>query len=107
MSVERSFVLQLKLNSTQASRKYTELADLSKYTLLTYSRGHASFSQSTEEIKPLTPEEVKAKLEELKKAAAERKAAQVVKDKEEEKKNMVCYTHLGFAQNLNNKGSSE
>jgi len=49
--------------------------------------GHENFSQSTEEIKPLTEEEKKTKIEELRMAAAERKALQAVKDKEEQKKN--------------------
>jgi len=49
--------------------------------------GHENFSQSTEEIKPLTDEEKKAKLEELRQMAAARKVAQEVKDKEAAKKN--------------------
>lgn len=49
--------------------------------------GHDQFSQSTEEIKPLTEEEKKAKLAAMMKARDERKALQAIKDKEEAKKN--------------------
>lgn len=60
--------------------------------LLTYkTSGHENFSQSTEEIKPLTDDEKKAKLEELRQLAATRKAAQEIKDKEAAKKNEVCH----------------
>lgn len=92
MTVEKSFALLLKPNSMQPNRRFIGTLYLFSYWLL--SRGHENFSQSTEEVKPLTPEEVKAKLEELKKAAAERKAAQAIKDKEEEKKNLVRYTQF-------------
>lgn len=49
--------------------------------------GHTNFSESTEEIAPLTKEETEAKLAELKAKAAERKAKQAIIDKEESKKN--------------------
>lgn len=49
--------------------------------------GHDNFSQSTDVIKPLTDEEKKAALEELRKKAAERKALKDIVDKEEQKKN--------------------
>ena len=42
--------------------------------------GHTNFSESTEEIKPLTEEEKKAKLAELRAKAAEKKATQSVED---------------------------
>ncbi|KAH8592728.1 ubiquitin-related domain-containing protein [Bisporella sp. PMI_857] len=48
---------------------------------------HANFSESTEEIAPLTEEQKKEKLAELRAAAAERKKKQAVIDKEEAKKN--------------------
>lgn len=48
---------------------------------------HTDFSESTEEIPQLTKEEQKQKLEELRKAAAERQAKQAIMDKEEAKKN--------------------
>ncbi|TVY31824.1 Uncharacterized protein LSUB1_G007439 [Lachnellula subtilissima] len=48
---------------------------------------HVDFSESTEEIAPLTEEEKKQKLEELRAKASERKAKQSVADKEEQKKN--------------------
>jgi len=49
--------------------------------------GHENFSQSTEEVKPLTPEETKAKLEELKKKRDERKAQQAIIERDEARKN--------------------
>lgn len=48
---------------------------------------HANFSESTEEIAPLTEEQKKEKLAELRAAAAARKAKQEVANKEEAKKN--------------------
>jgi len=48
---------------------------------------HMNFSESTEEIAPLTEEEKKQRLEELRAALAEKRAKQVVLDKEEQKKN--------------------
>ena len=51
--------------------------------------GHENFSESTEEIAPLTEEEKKQRLEELRAKMAEKKAKQVVLDKEEQKKNEV------------------
>ncbi|KAL9109419.1 MAG: hypothetical protein Q9227_005926 [Pyrenula ochraceoflavens] len=49
--------------------------------------GHANFSQSVDEIAPLTEEERAAKLAELRARANERKAAQSVQDKAEQKRN--------------------
>ncbi|KAK4448249.1 ubiquitin-related domain-containing protein [Podospora aff. communis PSN243] len=51
---------------------------------------HQDFSESTDEIAPLTEEEKKAKLEELRQQLAAKRAAQAVADKEEQKKNEVC-----------------
>jgi hypothetical protein len=51
---------------------------------------HINFAESTEEIKPLTEEEKKTRLEELRSALAEKRAKQAVIDKEEKKKNEVC-----------------
>ena len=48
---------------------------------------HQDFSESTEEIAPLTEEEKKAKLAELKERAAIRKAEKAKQDKEEQKQN--------------------
>ncbi|TVY54471.1 UBX domain-containing protein, partial [Lachnellula suecica] len=48
---------------------------------------HVDFSESTEEIAPLTEEEKKARLEELRSALAEKRAKQSLIDKEEQKKN--------------------
>ncbi|PPJ58792.1 hypothetical protein CBER1_08215 [Cercospora berteroae] len=49
--------------------------------------GHTDFAESTEEIAPLTEEEKKAKLAELREKAAERKAQQAVEEKKEQKRN--------------------
>ena len=51
------------------------------------SREHVDFSESTEEIAPLTEEEKKQRLEELRKALADKRAKQADLDKEEQKKN--------------------
>ena len=48
---------------------------------------HANFSESTEELKPLTEEEKKAKLEELKAKAAMKRAAQEEEDRLQVKAN--------------------
>ncbi|KAH8169298.1 UBX domain-containing protein [Sarocladium implicatum] len=48
---------------------------------------HTDFSESTEEIAPLTEEEKKAKLDELRERLKAKKAASSVKDKEEQKRN--------------------
>jgi hypothetical protein len=48
-----------------------------------------NFAESTEEIAPLTEEEKKARLEELRQKMAEKKAKQAIIDKEEQKKNEV------------------
>jgi UBX domain-containing protein 1/4 len=60
-------------------------------------REHVDFSESTEEIAPLTEEEKKARLEELRQKMAEKKAKQAVLDKEEQKRNEVCRSPA-FAQ---------
>lgn len=54
--------------------------------------GHDQFEESTEEIKPLTEEEKKAKLEELRKKLAAKRAA---KDQEEAKANEVIRRKQG------------
>ncbi|KAI9771294.1 MAG: hypothetical protein M1840_002264 [Geoglossum simile] len=48
---------------------------------------HQNFSESTEEIAPLTEEEKKAKLEELRQKMAEKRTQQALADREENKKN--------------------
>ena len=50
---------------------------------------HVDFAESTEEIAPLTEEEKTAKLEELKRKAAERRAGTSAQDKLEQKRNEV------------------
>ena len=51
--------------------------------------GHIDFSESTEEIAPLTEEEKKAKLEELRKKLAEKRSGTSEQDKIDKKKNEV------------------
>jgi len=48
---------------------------------------HTDFSESTDEIAPLTEEEKAARLEELRQKLAEKRANQAIKDKEEAKQN--------------------
>ena len=52
--------------------------------------GHENFSESTEEVKPLTEEEKEQKLAELREKAALRKAAKAEEEKLERKRNEVC-----------------
>lgn len=54
-------------------------------------REHQDFSESTEEIAPLTEEEKKQRLTDLRTALAEKRAKQASLDKEEAKKNEVQY----------------
>ncbi|PSR98964.1 ubiquitin-related domain-containing protein [Coniella lustricola] len=49
--------------------------------------GHENFSESTEDIKPLTEEEKKQKLAEMRAALAEKRSRQAEADKEESKRN--------------------
>jgi len=49
--------------------------------------GHENFSESTEEIAPLTEEEKQQRLAELKEKLAAKRAAQAVQDKEDRKRN--------------------
>ncbi|KAI1306211.1 ubiquitin-related domain-containing protein [Xylaria venustula] len=49
--------------------------------------GHSDFAESTEEIAPLTEEEKKQRLEELREKAKAKRANQAVADKEEQKRN--------------------
>ncbi|KUJ12129.1 uncharacterized protein LY89DRAFT_709976 [Mollisia scopiformis] len=49
--------------------------------------GHENYSESTEEIAPLTEEEKKQRLEELREKMKEKKAKQAIIDKEEQKRN--------------------
>jgi hypothetical protein len=54
--------------------------------------GHTDFSQSTEEIAPLTEEEKKAKLEELRQKLAAKRSQMSEQDLIDKKKNEVCHT---------------
>lgn len=58
--------------------------------------GHDQFEESTEEIAPLTEEEKKQRLKELREKMADKKANQALLDKEEQKKNEVRITILIF-----------
>jgi hypothetical protein len=60
---------------------------------------HTDFSESTEAIAPLTEEEKKAKLEELRKKLAEKRAGMSEQDKLDKKRNevrIVVETRLGM-----------
>lgn len=52
---------------------------------------HTDFSESTQEIAPLTAEEKKAKLVELRERLQAKKALQSVQEKEDQKRNEVCH----------------
>lgn len=65
---------------------------------------HTDFSESTEEIAPLTEEQKAQKLKELREKAAAKKALQSEKEKEEQRRNEVwlsrfgpCYTETNAA----------
>ena len=62
--------------------------------------GHVDFSESTEVLKPLTEEEKKAKLEELRRKAAEKRAGAMEVDKAEQKRNEVG-NHDGHLDPIN------
>ena len=53
--------------------------------------GHQDFSESTEEIAPLTEEEKKAKLEELREKLREKRGTTSEQDKADKKRNEVSY----------------
>jgi len=57
---------------------------------------HTDFSESTDEIAPLTEEEKKARLEELRQKMLEKKARQAIEEKEEAKRNEVCSANAGM-----------
>lgn len=50
---------------------------------------HTDFSESTEEIAPMTEDEKKARLEELRERLKSKKAVSALQDKEEAKRNEV------------------
>lgn len=54
-------------------------------------RDHADFSESTEEIAPLSAEEKKQRLEELRERVKAKRAGQSEIDKEEQKRNEVIF----------------
>jgi UBX domain-containing protein 1/4 len=56
--------------------------------------GHQDFSQSTEEIAPLTAEERKAHLEQLQEKLKEKRSKQAVQEKEEAKRNELNISSL-------------
>ena len=58
--------------------------------------GHVDFAESTEEIAPLTEEEKKAKLEELRKKLAEKRAGGSEQDKLDKKKNEVSFAWRNY-----------
>lgn len=54
---------------------------------------HVDFAESTEEIAPLTDEEKKARLEELRRKLAEKRAGTSEQDKADQKRNEVSASH--------------
>lgn len=57
---------------------------------------HVDFAESTEEIAPLTEEEKKARLEELRLKLAEKRAGMSEQDKIDKKRNEVCICEAGI-----------
>lgn len=57
---------------------------------------HTDFSESTEEIAPLTADEKKAKLDELRERLQAKRARQSEQDKEEQKRNEVRATYQSY-----------
>lgn len=55
--------------------------------------GHVDFAESTVEIAPLTEDEKKAKLEELRQKLAQKRAGTSEQDKLDQKRNEVCTTY--------------
>lgn len=53
---------------------------------------HVDFAESTEEVAPLTEEEKKARLQELREKLAVKRAGQSEQDKVDKKRNEVCST---------------
>ncbi|CAG8076969.1 unnamed protein product [Penicillium salamii] len=79
---------------------------------------HVDFSESTEEIAPLTEEEKKDKLAELREKLAAKRAGQSEQDKVDKKRNEVCNSILGpvvsgkshakhFTQEIRRKSTKE
>ena len=73
-------------NSTQPRRKAIS-QPLLHDTLLTHNREHTDFSESTEEIAPLTEEQKAQKLNELRAKLAEKRAVMSEQDKIDKKRN--------------------
>ncbi len=57
--------------------------------LTTTPSGHTDFAESTQEIAPLTEQEKKARLEELRQKLKDKRETQSVQDKEDAKRNEV------------------
>ncbi|KAL8850140.1 MAG: hypothetical protein Q9221_004901 [Calogaya cf. arnoldii] len=57
---------------------------------------HVDFAESTEEVAPLTEEEKKARLEELRQKLAEKRAGMSEQDKIDKKRNEVCQVLMGL-----------
>lgn len=72
-----------------SERKLAILLYTTHLLILSTNSQHENFEQSTEEIAPLTEEEKKQKLAELREKAKEKKAKQSIIDKEEAKRNEV------------------
>ncbi|KAI1005329.1 hypothetical protein K3495_g2882 [Podosphaera aphanis] len=72
------------MSCEECGKKLRSMMAVQNHNRLT---GHERFSESTEEIAPLTDEEKAAKLEELRALNRERKAQQALIEKEEQRKN--------------------
>ena len=68
--------------------------------------GHENFSESTEEIAPLTEEEKKAKLDELRERLREKRSGESEQDKADKKRNEVRLPQLFLAQSCIHPPSS-
>ena len=64
--------------------------------------GHVDFSESTEELAPLTEDQKKEKLAELREKLAEKRAGQSEQDKIDKKRNEVCILLLGLITSYQN-----
>ena len=62
--------------------------------------GHSSFSQSTEQLKPLTEEEKAERLKELKAKMDEKRKVQAEASKEDDKRNEIIRQQRGKAGTL-------
>merc|ERR1712225_76752 len=84
---ERAELALKKTGSLNPALQWLEDNQDKSWEDITAASGHDQFAESTEEIAPLTEEEKKAKLAELKEKAAAKKALKAIQDREEAKAN--------------------